>query len=311
MEFEVGNLTEQLTVTHVFIRSIYPPKCIRSPQSDYKYMGNLIWPFSQLPLLHPKPPKSPNPPTATMFTPCPLLLHRHGHRHLKHLSTTTTTTTTTTRVPLDLPLSHPTFLVWASNTSLGKTLVSAGLAASCLLSKSHSTPRKFLYLKPIQTGFPSDSDSSFVFRKLSHLSLRRHPVFPLFSSNHVLKASVPAANAVLGQGNAENCESGIRNLRWYEERRVEGEGASAAASELVCKTLYAWREAVSPHLVAQRESAVVEDAAVLRELLKCLRVEFEGGRDERKEMDVFCVVETAGGVASPGPSGSLQCDLYR
>jgi len=80
---------------------------------------------------------------------------------------------------------------------------------------------------------------------------------------------------------------------------------------LVCKTLYAWREAVSPHLVAQRESAVVEDAAVLRELLKCLRVEFEGGRDERKEMDVFCVVETAGGVASPGPSGSLQCDLYR
>lgn len=243
-----------------------------------------------------------------MFSPCPiLLLHRHGYRHLKHLSTTTTST----RLPLDLPLSHPTFLVWASNTSLGKTLVSTGLAASSLLSNSLSTRRKFLYLKPVQTGFPSDSDSSFVFRKLSHLSLRRHTLFPLFSSNHVLKASVPAANAVLDQEIAENGECGIRNLGWYEERRVEGEGASAAASELVCKTLYAWREAVSPHLVAQRESAVVEDAAVLRELLKCLRVELGGGGDERKEMDVFCVVETAGGVASPGPSGSLQCDMYR
>ncbi|KAE8056780.1 hypothetical protein FH972_013519 [Carpinus fangiana] len=239
-----------------------------------------------------------------MFSSCTLLLRRDGPRHLKHLSTTT-------RLPADLPLSHPTFLVWASNTSLGKTLVSAGLAASSLLSKSHSRPRKFLYLKPVQTGFPSDSDSSFVYRKLSSLSLRRNSLFPLFSSNHVLRASVPAANAVLGQGIAENGECGFRNLGWYEERRFEGERASAAASELVCKTLYAWRDAVSPHLAAQRENAVVEDAAVLRELLRCLRVESEGGGDEKKEMDVFCVVETAGGIASPGPSGSLQCDLYR
>lgn len=212
---------------------------------------------------------------------------------------------------MDLPLSHPTFLVWASNTSLGKTLVSAGLAASSLLSKSLSKPRKFLYLKPIQTGFPPDSDSSFVFRKLSHLSLRRHRLSPLFASNHVLKASVPAAKAALGQEIAENCESGIHNLGWYQERRIEGDGVSAVASELVCKTLYAWREAVSPHLAAQREGAVVEDAAVLRMLLKCLREEFENGRDEGNDKDVFCVVETAGGVASPGPSGLLQCDLYR
>lgn len=103
----------------------------------------------------------------------------------------------------------------------------------------------------------------------------------------------------------------MSNLGWYEERRVEGEGGSGAVSELVCKTLYAWREAVSPHLAAERESGVVEDAVVMDTLHKCLRVELEGGRDARKEMDVFCVVESAGGVASPGPSGSLQCDLYR
>ncbi|KAF5456289.1 hypothetical protein F2P56_025788 [Juglans regia] len=235
--------------------------------------------------------------------------------HLKNFSTTTTTTTTTntpvTRSPLYLPLSHPTFLIWAANTSLGKTLVSAGLAASFLLSESSSDPRKFLYLKPIQTGFPSDSDSSFVFRKLSHLSLRRQPHSPLFSSNHVLRASLPAANSVLGYGCGTSCERGMGNLGWYEERRVEGEGGSGAVSELVCKTLYAWREAVSPHLAAERESGVVEDAVVMDTLHNCLRVELEGAGDTRKEIDVFCVVESAGGVASPGPSGSLQCDLYR
>lgn len=29
------------------------------------------------------------------------------------------------------------------------------------------------------------------------------------------------------------------------------------------------------------------------------------------EAEKWAVVETAGGVASPGPSGTLQCDLYR
>lgn len=31
----------------------------------------------------------------------------------------------------------------------------------------------------------------------------------------------------------------------------------------------------------------------------------------RSQTNVLCLVETAGGVASPAPSGTLQCDLYR
>ncbi|KAM3762418.1 hypothetical protein ACB098_01G343900 [Castanea mollissima] len=239
-----------------------------------------------------------------------LSIHRrigHSHlRHIKHLSTTA-------HSQLHVPLNHPTFLVWASNTSLGKTLVSTGLAASSLLNPIPK-PRKFLYLKPIQTGFPTDSDSSFVFHRLSRLSLlRRHnlPHFSLFSSNHILKASFPAANSALGQEISETPHSGMRDLGYYEETKAEGDVGGGAASQLVCKTLYAWREAVSPHLAAERESGVVEDAAVLELLQKCLRFELEGGEDKRKETEIFCVVETAGGVASPGPSGSLQCDLYR
>ncbi|EEF27301.1 hypothetical protein RCOM_0247860, partial [Ricinus communis] len=34
-------------------------------------------------------------------------------------------------------------------------------------------------------------------------------------------------------------------------------------------------------------------------------------KDKNGKFDSFCIVETAGGVASPGPSGTLQCDLYR
>jgi dethiobiotin synthetase/adenosylmethionine--8-amino-7-oxononanoate aminotransferase len=79
---------------------------------------------------------------------------------------------------------------------------------------------------------------------------------------------------------------------------------------LICKTLYAWEEAVSPHLAAEREGFVVKDSAVLETLHKCFREVSESGVDKERS-EVLCVVETAGGVASPGPSGSLQCDLYR
>lgn len=84
----------------------------------------------------------------------------------------------------------------------------------------------------------------------------------------------------------------------------------AGSSELLCKTLYAWEEAVSPHLAAEREGLAVKDSVVLKTLGGCFEeVAARGAGKERSE--VLCVVETAGGVASPGPSGTLQCDLYR
>lgn len=71
--------------------------------------------------------------------------------------------------------------------------------------------------------------------------------------------------------------------------------------------MYAWKEAISPHLAAEREGAVVGDSDVLGLLKKCLEIEV--GIDNKGS--VLTLVETAGGVASPGTSGSLQCDLYR
>lgn len=99
------------------------------------------------------------------------------------------------------------------------------------------------------------------------------------------------------------------DLGSYTECRVLGEEGSEA-SELICKTMFAWREAVSPHLAAERENGLVGDSTVLEVLQRCLESGLKGGL-AKQNMNVFSVVETAGGVASPGSSGTLQCDLYR
>ena len=206
--------------------------------------------------------------------------------------------------PLELPLQHPIYLIWGSNTAVGKTLVSAGIASSSLLS----SPTKFHYLKPVQTGFPADSDSRFVFNKVCDMFLRRNPSISLCASNHILYASAAAANAAFQPRESQDCKVEMRQLGWFEEKKLDGEGNGC--SELICKTMYAWREAVSPHLAAERESGAVKDSMVVETLQRCFRNLVEDGADKERS-GVLCVVETAGGVASPGPSGSLQCDLYR
>ncbi|PNT32143.1 hypothetical protein POPTR_006G170400v4 [Populus trichocarpa] len=238
-----------------------------------------------------------------------LFLHLRSSRHHSHLRIHIKFLSTISSQHLHLPLSFPTYMIWGSNTSLGKTLISTGLASSFLLSPrtTNKTP-KFVYLKPIQTGFPSDSDSHFVFSKLSSLASLRSSPLSLSASNSVLNSSLSAASSLFGDDSKTKGRNlGIYNLNFTEENRFVKDGVNVV-SELVCETLYAWKEAVSPHLAAEKENGVVEDSLVLETLEKCLRKE-----EDRKveEMDVFCVVETAGGVASPGPSGTLQCDLYR
>lgn len=192
-------------------------------------------------------------------------------------------------------------MVWGSNTGVGKTLVSAGMAASIL--SSPKPPPKCTYIKPVQTGFPQDSDSRFVYRKVSDIFLRRGTPFSVLASNHALKASGLAAEEI-PDGGFEGEElvkgrDGLRDLCWYEERRIGSGEDDVRVLKLECKTIYGWKEAISPHLAAEREGADVEDSVLRDSLQKCL----VGGD--------WTLVETAGGVASPGPSGTLQCDLYR
>ncbi|WOL05523.1 bifunctional dethiobiotin synthetase/7,8-diamino-pelargonic acid aminotransferase, mitochondrial [Canna indica] len=215
-----------------------------------------------------------------------------------------------------LDLTNPTYIVWGSNTGVGKTLVSAGLAAS-VLSPSSDDPFAFLYLKPVQTGFPCDSDARFVCQKVSALFRRHLNGSPagLLASDHLLNASTAASRELLG-GRPEQPDEAVegdaasRGLGAYEETRIGNGERKGGDFRLVCKTLFGWKEAISPHLAVEREGMLVDDSS-LRELLgRCLGSSLQGGGHGTKEA-IWRVIETAGGVASPGPSGTLQCDLYR
>lgn len=162
-----------------------------------------------------------------------------------------------------LPTRLGAFGVWGSGTGVGKTLVSAGLLAA---ARRRGTPS--LYLKPVQTGFPADSDG----RLVAALS---------GGCAHALGAHAAAA----------------------ADRALGHLDADALAP---CRTLFAWRAPVSPHLAVEREGRAVDDAAVMAATRGALAAFAQGIAG-----DAFALVETAGGPASPGPSGALQADLLR
>ncbi|CAI9261209.1 unnamed protein product [Lactuca saligna] len=233
------------------------------------------------------------------------LRRRHHHNH--HLSTPPLLQRFLSTI--SHTLSHPIYTIWAANTGLGKTLVSTGLAASSLLSSSPS-PSKLVYIKPLQTGFPLDSDSAFIYRKIPQILLHCNPQSTLLASNQTLNVSMQAEKLKIGNnfsGEVRTSKNGFGDFGYYEERKL-GIGEEVG-SELICKTMYAWKEAISPHLAAEREGANVEDSDVLALLKRCLEIGVGSKRNGGNT--VLSLVETAGGVASPGSSGSLQCDLYR
>ncbi|KAL2653202.1 hypothetical protein R1flu_021330 [Riccia fluitans] len=229
-------------------------------------------------------------------------------------------------------LSYPAYTIWGSNTGVGKTLLSAGLVGS-ILSSSEERSRDVLYLKPVQTGFPKDSDSRFVFREVSRM-LRNIPNGPpnnVFISKHTLKASPAVHQAVRFKD-----EVGMEDLGTYEELILEGSrrpnffinsdekltassrerNHASSASQLMCRTLLAWFDPVSPHYAAQLEGTVVEDSNLIHSILSSLKTCTgnnlrHGSSLEKSGSNKWLIIETAGGVASPGPSGTLQCDLYR
>nr|CAB3482573.1 unnamed protein product [Digitaria exilis] len=199
-----------------------------------------------------------------------------------------------------VPLSTPTFAVFGANTGVGKTLVSAGLTAALLNSPSPSVSA-VAYLKPLQTGFPADSDARFVFSRTpallraSSASSSSPRATRLVASCSTLFPSPPVGAA------AEPLHKSQEKVVTYG-----GDGAPEETKVLSCRTVYAWREPVSPHLAAEREGMAAGDDEVRGFVEQWLLEEGIGNGGE-----VWKVLETAGGVASPGASGTLQCDLYR
>ena len=77
--------------------------------------------------------------------------------------------------------------------------------------------------------------------------------------------------------------------------------------DIICRTIHHWSPAISPHLAAALEGHEEGDDELVRRLQNEIGV-FENAASGK---DSFVVVETAGGVLTPGPSRTLQADIYR
>lgn len=76
-------------------------------------------------------------------------------------------------------------------------------------------------------------------------------------------------------------------------------------------TLHAYEHAVSPDLASSLEgSQTVTDEALCSQTEQAI-AEFCASTEHKRTSRSLAVIETAGGVLSPGPSGSLQADIYR
>ena len=98
-----------------------------------------------------------------------------------------------------------------------------------------------------------------------------------------------------------------------------------------CTTLFDYTDPVSPHLAAARDGAVTPDTEIVEAVVAEIKVALgesdeagDGAADGREAPAVeaarrrggakessLVLVESAGGVLSPAPSGSLQADAFR
>ncbi|PKY27118.1 PLP-dependent transferase [Rhizophagus irregularis] len=182
------------------------------------------------------------------------------------------------------------YQIFASNTNLGKTIISTGLLRSSILKSSKSLINKInnknndknnknnkdkknenkinyykniYYLKPIQTGYPKDDDTNFV------------KIFTINNNDDYYNVD----------DNFEKNDNKI-NIKF--------------------NSLYKYKKPVSPHL-AINKNFIPNDEIVLNKIKsyisKCYNESLiNGGR---------LFLETAGGVSSPIMSGTIQSEFYR
>eukprot|EP00250_Pteridium_aquilinum_P016808 c23301_g1_i1 orf=265-2925(-) len=237
---------------------------------------------------------------------------------------------------LSVDVSYPAVTVWGANTNVGKTLISAGLSSS-LISSGASVS----YLKPLQTGFPHDSDSLFVINKVRHTlhhvtsetPKRVHVTHSICRVSPTVLAHAPHHNCVkaplhvekmLGmKGDLYSCQQSVFEAnpnagdgKWFSRGAHDDETpfAPSTNSTFAATTLWSWFDAVSPHIAAAQEGLSVMDSTLVNEVTNSLSA-FSQAPTALPPSDYgferWAIIETAGGVASPGPSGTLQCDLYR
>ncbi|EUC45317.1 hypothetical protein COCMIDRAFT_95822 [Bipolaris oryzae ATCC 44560] len=75
-------------------------------------------------------------------------------------------------------------------------------------------------------------------------------------------------------------------------------------------TLFKFNEAVSPHVAVRGADLIPSDELISQTVFKTIQQEAKAVSGETDAMGL-AVIETAGGVLSPGPSGTPQADIFR
>ena len=169
-----------------------------------------------------------------------------------------------------------------ANTGIGKTLASIGLADA-----ARRLQLPLLYLKPVQTGFPEDSDARLV--ALAYRSpdiAGPHAAFLLQESTPIIGTRPAAGMAMRAHNQEASC----------------------------IKVMHAWSRPVSPHLAVHHDGRPVSDRQIVASLsseIASFSQRIAAGTPLRRAglPSALALVETAGGVASPAPSGELQVSL--
>lgn len=115
-------------------------------------------------------------------------------------------------------------MIWGSNTGVGKTLVSAGL-----ISAARRRACAALYLKPAQTGFPTDADGGFVARLSDRL------VAHLPDAGRAVEFHGPHAREAAERDGRASQAMASEAGAWFFAHGTE------AAPPLICETLFAWQ----------------------------------------------------------------------
>lgn len=175
---------------------------------------------------------------------------------------------------------HPddlSIMIFGSSTDVGKTIISAGLCLAALRNQ-----RKVCYIKPVQTGEldeyfiqfytnPRGINDIFV-RTLQHWQVEMAP--PLAAKYDTTESQAMSDDDLLN--------SLQREMKAFVDsaRSLEASNQSAAANS-----------AANNNATNHTSTSELDQKQATKQL--------------------FTVVETFGGVLSPGPNTTLQADLYR
>ncbi|EKX52140.1 hypothetical protein GUITHDRAFT_161318 [Guillardia theta CCMP2712] len=178
--------------------------------------------------------------------------------------------------PRSLNLSIPSYVVWGSGTNVGKTLISAGICNFLSKDQARMVGRRVVVILHDRRGFPEDSDADTV-------------------------AAVCGGRSEVGEHASQILINGPE-VSYFPDLLHQDQ-----ACNVLARTEFAWSHAVGPHLAVQMEGRAVSDEQILQRLQEELSTFGERGGGAKK----FAIIETAGAVNSPAPSGTSQVDLLR